>query len=54
MKDWTAEEIELALIYGTCEVCGGPRTTRTEEREREGQREVTMLMVCARCGREAT
>jgi hypothetical protein len=54
MQNWTDEDIELAATYGICEFCGGPRTTRTEHRERDGLREVTMLMVCARCGREPT
>lgn len=57
-KDWTHEDRLQAAIYGTCEFCGAPRTTRTYVTHEEGPAgPVTMQhmdMVCSRCGKPAT
>jgi hypothetical protein len=57
-KDWTNEDWTQATIYGTCEFCGAPRTTRIDTWQEDGpDGPVTvrhMAMVCSRCGRHAT
>lgn len=50
MQDWTEDETISAMRYGICEFCGGPRGVKTD---RSGPT-IWLLLVCLRCGRQAT
>lgn len=55
---WTNEDWTQAATYGTCELCGEPRTAVTYFTHEQGpQGPVTIKhvdLLCSHCGKQAT